>query len=176
MALLEKLENEYDDFQENDIDLFENDNISIEHIFRQNPSSEWKNKLSAQELTEMEAEYTALLNKVSHWESEEVYFKGNRDGLIEAIKEASLKTKEALESCVAATGAKSMAEAAAEAAGLVYHYLPVVSGAYTPEQVTQMAALVNGAPGPVDLPLVWMSPERNCRATRISRSGSVVWM
>lgn len=68
------------------------------------------------ELTEMEAEYTALLNKVSHWESEEVYFKGNRDGLIEAIKEASLKTKEALESCVAATGAYTMAEAAAEAA------------------------------------------------------------
>jgi uncharacterized protein (TIGR01244 family) len=40
-------------------------------------------------------------------------------------------------------------QAAAEAAGLVYHYLPVVSGAYTPDQVAQMAALVNESPGPV---------------------------
>ena len=40
-------------------------------------------------------------------------------------------------------------QAAAEAAGLIYHYLPVISGTYTPEQVTQMAYLVNDAPGPV---------------------------
>ena len=40
-------------------------------------------------------------------------------------------------------------QAAAEAAGLVYHYLPVISGAVTPEQVVSMAALVNDAPGPV---------------------------
>jgi uncharacterized protein (TIGR01244 family) len=40
-------------------------------------------------------------------------------------------------------------QAAAEAAGLVYHYLPVVSGAYTPDQITHMAELVNNAPGPV---------------------------
>ena len=40
-------------------------------------------------------------------------------------------------------------QAAAEAAGLVDHYLPVVSGAYTPDQVAQRAALVNESPGPV---------------------------
>ena len=40
-------------------------------------------------------------------------------------------------------------QAAAEAAGLSYHYLPVVSGAITPEQVTQMASLVEAANGPV---------------------------
>ncbi|NBX56142.1 MAG: TIGR01244 family phosphatase [Betaproteobacteria bacterium] len=40
-------------------------------------------------------------------------------------------------------------ESAALAAGLAYHYLPVVSGAITPEQVSQMAALVNAATGPV---------------------------
>ena len=40
-------------------------------------------------------------------------------------------------------------QAAAEAAGLIYHYLPVVSGAITPEQVTQMAQLVEDAPAPV---------------------------
>jgi uncharacterized protein (TIGR01244 family) len=40
-------------------------------------------------------------------------------------------------------------QAAAEAAGLNYHYLPVISGAITPEQVTQMASLVEAANGPV---------------------------
>jgi len=62
LYLFERLENEYDDFQENDIDLFENENISIEHIFPQNPSSEWKNQLNAQELTEMEARRNTLAN------------------------------------------------------------------------------------------------------------------
>jgi uncharacterized protein (TIGR01244 family) len=32
---------------------------------------------------------------------------------------------------------------------LTYHYLPVVSGAITPEQVVQMAELVNNAAQPV---------------------------
>jgi hypothetical protein len=32
---------------------------------------------------------------------------------------------------------------------LVYHYLPVISGAITPDQITEMATLVNTAPGPV---------------------------
>jgi uncharacterized protein (TIGR01244 family) len=40
-------------------------------------------------------------------------------------------------------------KAAAEAAGLNYHYLPVISGAITPEQVTQMAHLVETSPAPV---------------------------
>ena len=38
---------------------------------------------------------------------------------------------------------------AAKAAGLEYHYLPVISGQITPEQVAEFAALVNAAPGPV---------------------------
>ena len=40
-------------------------------------------------------------------------------------------------------------QAAAEAAGLAYHYLPVISGSITPEQVVQMAELVKTAPSPV---------------------------
>ncbi|MEY4676312.1 MAG: hypothetical protein RLZZ470_819 [Pseudomonadota bacterium] len=40
-------------------------------------------------------------------------------------------------------------QAAAEAAGLTYHYLPVVSGAITPDQVAQMADLVKNGPEPV---------------------------
>lgn len=40
-------------------------------------------------------------------------------------------------------------QAAAQAAGLTYHYLPVISGAATPEQVAHMADLVAHAPGPV---------------------------
>lgn len=40
-------------------------------------------------------------------------------------------------------------KAAAEAAGLSYHYLPVVSGAITPQQVVQMAELVQAGPAPV---------------------------
>lgn len=40
-------------------------------------------------------------------------------------------------------------QSAAVAAGLTYHYLPVVSGAITPEQVAQMAELVEAAEGPV---------------------------
>ena len=40
-------------------------------------------------------------------------------------------------------------QAAAEAAGMRYHYLPVVSGAITAEQVAQMAELVEAAEGPV---------------------------
>jgi uncharacterized protein (TIGR01244 family) len=38
---------------------------------------------------------------------------------------------------------------AARAAGLAYHYLPVISGQITSEQVAQFAALMEGAPGPV---------------------------
>lgn len=38
---------------------------------------------------------------------------------------------------------------AAQAAGLAYHYLPVISGQITPEQVAMFAALMKGAPGPV---------------------------
>jgi uncharacterized protein (TIGR01244 family) len=40
-------------------------------------------------------------------------------------------------------------QAAAESAGLTYHYLPVISGSITPEQVVQMADLVKSAPSPV---------------------------
>ena len=40
-------------------------------------------------------------------------------------------------------------QTAAEAAGLTYHYLPVISGSITPEQVQHMADLVKAAPGPV---------------------------
>ena len=43
---------------------------------------------------------------------------------------------------------QAMAQAA-HAAGLAYHYLPVISGQITPEQVAEFAALVNAAPGPV---------------------------
>lgn len=43
----------------------------------------------------------------------------------------------------------SQMQAAALAAGLRYHYLPVISGSITPEQVVQMAELVQTAPGPV---------------------------
>ena len=38
---------------------------------------------------------------------------------------------------------------AAQAAGLAYHYLPVISGQITHEQVQQFAALLKAAPGPV---------------------------
>ena len=40
-------------------------------------------------------------------------------------------------------------QAAAAAAGLDYHYLPVISGSITAEQVVQMAELVKAASGPV---------------------------
>jgi uncharacterized protein (TIGR01244 family) len=40
-------------------------------------------------------------------------------------------------------------QAAAEAAGLTYHYLPVISGSITAEQVQHMAELVKSAPSPV---------------------------
>jgi uncharacterized protein (TIGR01244 family) len=43
---------------------------------------------------------------------------------------------------------EAMAQAAL-AAGLAYHYLPVISGQITPAQVTDFAALVKSAPGPV---------------------------
>lgn len=43
---------------------------------------------------------------------------------------------------------QAMAQAA-HAVGLAYHYLPVISGQITPEQVADFAALVNAAPGPV---------------------------
>jgi uncharacterized protein (TIGR01244 family) len=39
--------------------------------------------------------------------------------------------------------------AAAEAAGLAFHYLPVVSGQITRDNVTDMAALLKGAKQPV---------------------------
>jgi uncharacterized protein (TIGR01244 family) len=38
---------------------------------------------------------------------------------------------------------------AAQAAGLAYHYIPVVSGQITPEQVAEFAAKVRAAKGPV---------------------------
>ena len=38
---------------------------------------------------------------------------------------------------------------AAQAAGLEYHYLPVISGQITPEQVASFAAIVAAAKGPV---------------------------
>jgi uncharacterized protein (TIGR01244 family) len=38
---------------------------------------------------------------------------------------------------------------AAQAAGLAYHYLPVISGQITHAQVQQFAALLKAAPGPV---------------------------
>ena len=41
-----------------------------------------------------------------------------------------------------------MAQAAKDA-GLAYHYLPVISGQITPEQVTQFAATLAAAQGPV---------------------------
>jgi len=43
---------------------------------------------------------------------------------------------------------QAMAQAA-QAAGLAYHYLPVISGQITPQQVAEFAALVKAAPGPV---------------------------
>ena len=38
---------------------------------------------------------------------------------------------------------------AAQAAGLEYHYLPVISGQITPEQVARFATIVAAASGPV---------------------------
>ena len=38
---------------------------------------------------------------------------------------------------------------AAKAAGLQYHYLPVISGQITPEQVAEFAAKLRAATGPV---------------------------
>ena len=38
---------------------------------------------------------------------------------------------------------------AAQAAGLAYHYLPVISGQITPAQVAEFAAALKAAPGPV---------------------------
>ena len=43
---------------------------------------------------------------------------------------------------------QAMAQAA-QAAGLAYHYLPVISGQITPAQVSEFATLVKAAPGPV---------------------------
>jgi len=43
---------------------------------------------------------------------------------------------------------EAMAQAA-QAAGLEYHYLPVISGQITPEQVARFAAIVAAASGPV---------------------------
>ena len=43
---------------------------------------------------------------------------------------------------------QAMAQAA-QVAGLAYHYLPVISGQITPNQVAEFAALVKAAPGPV---------------------------
>lgn len=40
-------------------------------------------------------------------------------------------------------------EAAAKAAGMGYHYLPVISGQITPEQIQQFSALLSAAKGPV---------------------------
>ena len=43
---------------------------------------------------------------------------------------------------------QAMAQAA-QAAGLVYHYMPVISGQITPAQVAEFAAALKAAPGPV---------------------------
>ena len=43
---------------------------------------------------------------------------------------------------------EAMAQAA-QAAGLDYHYLPVISGQITPEQVASFAAIVAASTGPV---------------------------
>ena len=43
---------------------------------------------------------------------------------------------------------QAMAQAA-QAAGLDYHYLPVISGQITPEQVASFAAIVAASTGPV---------------------------
>ena len=43
---------------------------------------------------------------------------------------------------------EAMAKAAQEAS-LEYHYLPVISGQITPEQVARFAAIVAAAPGPL---------------------------
>jgi uncharacterized protein (TIGR01244 family) len=43
---------------------------------------------------------------------------------------------------------EAMAQAAKDA-GLTYHYLPVISGQITPEQVAQFAATLASAQGPV---------------------------
>ncbi len=40
-------------------------------------------------------------------------------------------------------------EAAARSAGIAFHYLPVVSGSITPDNVADMAALLNRAEQPV---------------------------
>lgn len=45
--------------------------------------------------------------------------------------------------------ASTIMQAAAEAAGLVYVYLPVVSGAYTPEQIQAMRHVLDTAAEPV---------------------------
>lgn len=62
LYLLERLENEYDGFNENEVDFFDNEKISIEHVFPQNPSSEWKRSLSKEEFAEMEARKNTLAN------------------------------------------------------------------------------------------------------------------
>lgn len=43
----------------------------------------------------------------------------------------------------------SQIQAAAEAAGLAYFALPVLSGQYSPEQIRAFGALLKDAPGPV---------------------------
>jgi hypothetical protein len=43
----------------------------------------------------------------------------------------------------------ALLEQAAKAAGLAYHYLPVISGQTTADQVAQFAAVIAAAPGPV---------------------------
>ena len=60
---------------------------------------------------------------------------------------------------------EAMAQAA-QAAGLEYHYLPVISGQITPEQVARFATIVADAPGPV---LAFC--RRGARSTTIWRMG-----
>lgn len=62
LYLLETLENEYDSFSETRVDLFQRKDITIEHIFPQNPSSEWNNTLDKEQLTEMKNRSNTLAN------------------------------------------------------------------------------------------------------------------
>lgn len=62
LYLLEKLENESNSFMDNPVDLFERSDISIEHIFPQNPSDVWKNSITQEEYKELEARINTIGN------------------------------------------------------------------------------------------------------------------
>jgi len=62
LYLLETLENEYDKFVETKVDLFQRKDITIEHIFPQTPSSEWKRTLDSEQFIEMKNKTNTLAN------------------------------------------------------------------------------------------------------------------